>query len=160
WHARNVASDDPIHAAYAEVERWGALAFYEPAAAAAQLAQAICSTISNDATIAARVRLGGLTSALAAPLAGNGELLAYAAGMEALEAGDLARAREYLEALGDREILVGGVTLRSARRVLEERGSQELTEIEVEAEPASSRVKFRLLIASSVDLKKDAMELL
>lgn len=112
------AEDDLVFAAFLDVERWVALAFFEPDAAAVQLAAAV-KQASEGGAVAARIRIGGLASTLATPLAGHVRLLAYAAGLEALELGDMGRAEDLLEPLGDREVRVGEITLRSPLRMLE-----------------------------------------
>jgi formylglycine-generating enzyme required for sulfatase activity len=121
------ASNDLVYAAYLEVERWVALAFFDPDAAASQLAAAVKQSCEEGA-VAARMRIGGLASALATPLARHPDLLTYAAGVEALEAGDFDRAEDLLQPLGEREIQVGGVTLRSPRSLLREQRSRKRTE--------------------------------
>lgn len=118
--SEDVASDnDVFYSTYLDVERWVALAFFDPDAAAKQLA-AVVKQSSENKTVAVRMRIGSLVPALATPLAGYCELLAYTAGLEALKSGDARGARDLLEPLGDREILVGSITLQSPRRVLDE----------------------------------------
>ena len=91
-----------------EVERWSALAFAEPALAAGQLAAALARATTNDDT-AARVRVGGLASALATPLARFGELLTYAEGVEALQIGRADARKPLGRGHADREIEIEGV---------------------------------------------------
>jgi TIR domain/Domain of unknown function (DUF4062) len=116
-------SSDLVYNAYLEVERWVALAFFDEETAAIQLANAVKQSCESG-EVAARIRIGGLASALSTPLAQHQKLLAYAAGVEALESGAPGRAQELLESLGDNEIQVGGVILPSLRSVLNERLQQ------------------------------------
>lgn len=105
---------------YLEVQRWVALAFLDPDEAARQLAAALKGS-AGDGTggeFTARLRLGGLASALASPLVRYRHVLNYAAGLQALEAGDHARARTLLSGLGDEELDVGGIRLRPATELL------------------------------------------
>ncbi|MBS0150202.1 MAG: sigma 54-interacting transcriptional regulator, partial [Nitrospira sp.] len=108
---------DRLRSDWIAVERWSALAFAEPALAAGQLAAALARATAND-DVAARVRVGGLASALATPLARFGELLAYTEGVEALQMGRAEDAHRLLNAIPDREIEVAGVRLKSPRRIL------------------------------------------
>src|ERR1019366_7053713 len=118
---RTVKADgDSIYGGYIELERWSALAFFDPDVAAEQLAEAVRRSAERAPT-AARIRVAGLASTLATPLARHQKLLAYAAGIEALQAGAARLAHETLESLGDAELTVGGVTLPSARVVLRSR---------------------------------------
>lgn len=103
---------------YLEVQRWVALAFLDADAAARQLAAALKGTDAPAGEFAARLRLGGLASALSSPLVKYRHVLDYAAGLQALEAGDHERARTLLSALGDEELEVGGVRLRPASDLL------------------------------------------
>jgi TIR domain len=118
--SRSIASDnDHLYGSYLEVERWVALAFLDPTSAATQLAAAVRHSCDPD-EVTARMQIGGLTSALSTPLAPYQKLLAYAAGVEALQAGQFERAYELLDGLGDREIRVGKIILRSARSLLKD----------------------------------------
>ncbi len=114
-----VFGSDHVFNAYVEIERWVALSFFDSALAANQLASAIKQSCDSQ-TVAARMRIGKLASALSVPLAEHQKLLAYAAGIEALESGAKERARELLENLGDNEIQVGSVSLRAPHRVLKD----------------------------------------
>lgn len=113
------AGEDPLYAAFLDVERWVALAFADPHTAAQQLALAV-REVSEAGPVAARLRLGGLAAALSTPLAGYGKLLAYAAGLDALNLGDAAKARDFLEPLGNQELKVGEIVLRSPQGLLEQ----------------------------------------
>jgi TIR domain-containing protein/NB-ARC domain-containing protein len=138
--SRSIASDnDHLYGSYLEVERWVALAFLDPASAATQLAAAVRHSCDPD-EVTARMQIGGLTSALSTPLAPYQKLLAYAAGIEALNAGQVEQAYELLDGLGDSEIRVGEITLRSARSVLSEyrRILAETAEPKVEADTVES----------------------
>ncbi len=137
---RLTASNDLVYAAHLEVERWVALAFFDPDAAASQLAAAVKQSCEQGA-VATRMRIGGLAPALSTPLARHSELLAYAAGVEALEAGDIDRAEDLLQPLGEREIQVGGVTLRSPRSVLEERSRKRAEEASVPPDEIETRTE-------------------
>lgn len=103
---------------YLEVQRWVALAFLDPDAAARQLAAALKGTSTPGGEFAARLRLGGLASALSSPLVKYRHVLNYAAGLQALEAGDHARAQTLLSGLGDEDLNVGGILLRPATELL------------------------------------------
>jgi hypothetical protein len=104
--SRSIASDnDHLYGSYLEVERWVALAFLDPANAATQLAAAVRQSCDPD-KVTVRMQFGGLTSALSTPLAPYQKLLAYAAGIEALHTGQVERAYELLDGLGDSEIRV------------------------------------------------------
>ena len=117
---RGGMAQDRLYADYLEVERWGALGFLDPEAAAAQLAAALQqATLSGE--IAVRIRVAGLATVLSTPLARYGKLLTYAAGLEAMETGRVDQARKLLEGLGDTEIEIGKIRLKSPRRVLLER---------------------------------------
>lgn len=107
---------DRLRSDWVEVERWSALAFAEPTLAAGQLAAALARATAND-DVAARVRVGGLASALATPLARFGELLTYTEGVEALQMGRAEDASRLFQVMPDREIEIGGVRLKSPRRV-------------------------------------------
>jgi hypothetical protein len=74
---------------YLDVQQWVAYAFLDPDAAAEQLA-AVLEQASAQSNVAVRVRVSGLFSTLAVPLAGYPQLLTYLAGFEALETGSLA----------------------------------------------------------------------
>ena len=102
---------------YLEVQRWVALAFLDSDDAARQLATALKGGTATG-EFAARLRLGGLATALSSPLVKYRHVLNYAAGLQALEAGDHERAHTLLSGLGDAEIEVGGVRLRPATDLL------------------------------------------
>ncbi len=102
---------DPRLAEFLAIQRWVALAFLEPASAAHAFAEALQQ--AGEAPAAARVRLGGLTSAIEMPLASEQTLLAYARAMDALVGGDDERALTLLQALGEDEIRVGDVVLKA-----------------------------------------------
>jgi len=117
-HDRSTSgAQDRLWRDYLEMQRWVAFAFVDPAGAAQQLAAALENADASDDFVA-RIQLGGLASALAAPLARFPSLLNYAAGLQALELGDRARADELFESLKEQEIKIGNVTLRPASRVL------------------------------------------
>ncbi|MFA5922407.1 MAG: toll/interleukin-1 receptor domain-containing protein [Methylococcaceae bacterium] len=113
-------AQDRLYADYLEVERWGAFGFLDPEAAATQLAAALQQATSSG-EIAVRIRVAGLATALSTPLARYGKLLTYAAGLEAMETGSFDQARQLLEGLGDAEIEIGKIRLKSPHRVLQER---------------------------------------
>lgn len=110
---------DRLRSDWIGVERWSALAFADPALAAGQLAAVLARATADD-DVAARVRVGGLASALATPLARFGELLTYAEGVEAQQMGRVEDASRLFQTMPDREIEVAGVRLKSPRRVLAE----------------------------------------
>jgi hypothetical protein len=112
-------SQDQLWRDYLEMQRWVAFAFADPSAAAQQLAAAL-ENASSTSDIVARVQLGGLASALAAPLSNFPRLLNYAAGVQALELGDRERAREFFDTLQDDELKIGNTTLRSTSQILDE----------------------------------------
>jgi tetratricopeptide (TPR) repeat protein len=108
---------DPLLAEYLAIQRWVALAFTEPDAAAAAFAAALRQTLQLPAT-AARVRLGGITAAIEIPLSGHVELLAYAKGLDALRHGDAEAGGRILNALPDEEMVIGSILLPSPRLLL------------------------------------------
>jgi hypothetical protein len=108
---------DPVARDYVSVERWLALAYLNPDAAAAQLAHGLEASLEGERA-AARLRLGGLMSSLASPLAGHANLLTYAAGLVAFGEGRLSDAREIFDTLPDAPINVAGATLRSPRALV------------------------------------------
>ena len=142
-------SDDLVYRAHVEVERWVALAFFDAENAARQLADAIRRTAASG-PMAARFRFAGLAAAVATPIAGRPALLAYAAGIEALERGDVGVAQNILEPLGDDEMVVAGVSLPAPAAVLRDwappapegapESAEGIDEEEGELEPASARV--------------------
>jgi cold-inducible RNA-binding protein len=113
------STQDRLSQSYIELQRWVALSILDPDGAAHQLAGAL-SRIRPAEELAARVRIGGLVNAMAGSLLRYPRLADYALGVQALECGEMDRARELLSALGDTELQIGPVTLRSARTVLEE----------------------------------------
>lgn len=113
------ARQDRLWRDYLETQRWVALAFVDPEGAARQLAAALAGADAKK-DYATRIQLGGLASALAAPLAGYRRLLNYAAGLVALELGDRRKAGDLLGGLGDEELKVGETTLRSPTKIMEE----------------------------------------
>ncbi len=119
-----LTGSDRLRSDWVEVERWSALAFAEPSAAAGQLAAALARATAND-DVAARVRVGGLASALATPLARFGDLLTYTEGVEAQQMGRAADAKRLFDTIPDREIEIAGVRLKSPRRVFVENITKE-----------------------------------
>jgi hypothetical protein len=118
---RGSVSLDAMLSEYLAVQRWVALAFIDPAAAAQAFARAIQES-TQHATVAARFRLSGVTAAVSVPLSGHQELLAYARGVQAIAAGDVTTAERLLDWQGDEELRVGEVTLRPARTLLRRAG--------------------------------------
>lgn len=108
-------SADPQLADYLAIQRWVALAYLEPASAAEAFADALKRACEHPSAL---LRLGGVTAAIELPLAGEQTLIAYARSLDALLRGDEQHARELADALGDRPIRVGEVTLRSPRELL------------------------------------------
>lgn len=84
-----------------------------------QLAAALDQGTQGE--VAARVQFSGLVSALSVPLVTYPKLLTYGAGIEAMEQGRTDDAASLLERLPDEEIRIGGVTLRSPRKLLVKR---------------------------------------
>ena len=80
------AGGDRLRSQWIDIECWSALAFAEPELAAGQFAAVLAHATTNH-DVAARLRVGGLSSALATPLARFGELLRYAEGVDALQTG-------------------------------------------------------------------------
>lgn len=111
---------DPQLAEYLDIQRWVALSFLDPATAARAFAAALREGTEPSAT-AAMARLGGLASAIELPLANEPELISYARGLDALVAGNEDSARTILGKLGEDELHVYGVTLKSPVALLEER---------------------------------------
>lgn len=116
------ADQDRLAEDYLSIQGWVALAFLQPEAAALQLAAALDQGTQGE--IAARVQFSGLSSALSVPLVRYPKLLTYAAGVEALEQGRGEDAVGLLERLPDEEIRIGGVTLRSPRKLLARREAE------------------------------------
>jgi hypothetical protein len=116
---RSFGEADRVDRDFVSIEGWVALSFFDPEAAALQLAAALDQDAQAGA--ATRLQFGGLASALAVPLARYSRLLSYAAGVEALQEGRIGEAVEILERLPDEEVEVGGVRLRSPRRLITSR---------------------------------------
>ena len=153
-------AQDQLWRDYLEMQRWVAFAFVDPASAAQQLAAALENANASDDFVA-RIQLGGLASALAAPLARFPSLLNYAAGLQALELGDRERADELFESLEGEEIQVGNVTLRSASQVLNEwqsRHPEYVATPESEATDTSLTVRELLsrLRSRNADIRRQA----
>jgi hypothetical protein len=110
---RAPTAHDRLGREFLETQRWVALAFARPEAAAEQLAAALQAAEAEPA-LGARLHLGGLARAVAIPLAHHRALLDYALGLHALESGDAETATDLLEPLS-RGFTVGGVTLSPAR---------------------------------------------
>ena len=117
YDRRTSGSQDQLWRDYLEMQRWVAFAFVNPPAAAEQLAAAL-ENANSEGDFVARIQLGGLATALSAPLAGFSSLLNYAAGLQALELGDRRRADEFFETLPEDEIKIGNTTLRPAAQIL------------------------------------------
>jgi tetratricopeptide (TPR) repeat protein len=92
---------DPVSREYLALLNWVALAYTQPEAAAGQLAAALNGAIDrSDALV--RLQVSSVISSLALPLVSHQRLLAYAAGVEALESGreaDAARLLAHVEGL-------------------------------------------------------------
>jgi len=115
---RNVGTArDRLRSQWIEVERWNALAFAEPELAAGQFAAVLARATAKD-DVAARLRVGGLSTALATPLARFGELLVYAEGIDAVQMGRTDDADRLFGSMPDREIEIAGIRLKSPRQVL------------------------------------------
>lgn len=114
-HQANRAAD-PQLAEFLDIQRWVALAFLEPNCAVHAFADALNQVGDTRSSVA--LRLGGLTSAIEIPLAGQPELLAYARGMDALVGGNEDEARHILSTLEQGEIRVGSVILKSPKGLL------------------------------------------
>jgi hypothetical protein len=116
---------------------------------AAVLARA---TAKDD--VAARLRVGGLSTALATPLARFGELLVYAEGVDALQMGRTDDADRLLGAMPDREIEFAGIRLKSPRRVLTGHIGREAPAVELSesAEQAEARTEAPAEMSSLADL--------
>ena len=137
---------DPRLAEFLAIQRWVALAFLEPASAAHAFAEALQQ--AGDAPAAALLRLGGLTSAIEMPLAGEQTLLAYARAMDALVGGDDERAQTLLRSLGEDEIRVGGVVLKAPPKLWAQwRGARQVEP--AAATPARPRRTCCVLIAAA-----------
>lgn len=81
-------------------QKWTALAYLDPAAAARQLAQALSGELqgTSDSDV---VRIANVAQHLATPLQREDELLLYAAGVEKLASGAVAAAARFFESLGN-----------------------------------------------------------
>lgn len=129
---------DRLYADYLEVERWGALGFLDPEVAATQLAAALQQATSSS-EVAVRIRVAGLATALSTPLARYEKLLAYAAGLEAMETGNFDQAKQLLESLDDAEIEIGKIRLKSPRCVLLERLQAPVETVAEPVEPVTEQ---------------------
>jgi hypothetical protein len=110
-------AQDALLRQHLEVQRWVALSYLDPDSAAAQLAAALRRSL-QEGDSAARLKIGGLVSSIAQPLARHSDLLVYAKGLEAAESGDVELGRELLGRFGDAELEIGGVKLPPAPAVL------------------------------------------
>ncbi len=109
---------DPTLAGFLDVQRWVALSFLDPAAAAQAFADALrqAGEVAPGGGVA--LRLGGLGAALELPLGHRPELIAYARGLDALADGDDTRAQALLGALGDAPLRFGEVELEAPAALL------------------------------------------
>ena len=114
---RSPAGPDPLLREFLDIQRWVAIAFLDPARAAARFAEALQREVEVGAT-AVHLRLSGLAAALAIPLTGHAELIVYARGLDALVSGDVEYGRAIMQRLGDRELNIGGIRLTAPTRVL------------------------------------------
>src|SRR5262249_33669867 len=131
---RTRADTDPLYRGWIEVERWNALAFRDPEAAAEQLATAVQRACAPHEA-AARLRIGALAGSLATPLAGHRRLLAYAAAVEAWQEGKLERARELMAVAGEEALQVGSVVLKSPGELLPRPLAPPVSALATSAEP-------------------------
>jgi hypothetical protein len=143
---RTRADTDPLYRGWIEVERWNALAFRDPEAAAEQLAAAVQRACAPGEA-AARLRIGALAGSLATPLAGHRRLLAYAAGVEAWREGRLERARELLAVAGDEGLHVGSVVLKPPGELLSRPGAPPSPAATTEPTAATTREPIDLYIS-------------
>jgi tetratricopeptide (TPR) repeat protein len=95
---------------YLVLERWVAAAFLSPHETAAQFARQLAAATSKEGAVA-RVQLGGLAPAIALPLAGFPQLLAYAQALAAIEEGDEEKAAPLIDSLPERSLKVGDAEL-------------------------------------------------
>jgi len=102
---------DPMVQDFAQVQRWGALAYCQTPQAAQELAQAIAHAYDVDRDDL--YRMAKIVLTLADPLKDYPTLLSYARGMERLACGDEAGAREHLKDLLQSKQLptIEGITL-------------------------------------------------
>lgn len=114
---RSPAGPDPLLREFLDIQRWVAIAFLDPARAAARFAEALQREVEVGAT-AVHLRLSGLAAALAIPLTGHAELIVYARGLDALVSGDVEYGRTIMQRLGDRDLNIGGIRLTAPTRVL------------------------------------------
>lgn len=112
-------SQDQLWRDYLEMQRWVAFAFVSPESAARQLAAALENADSSQ-NFAARMQLGGLASALVAPLVGYRGLLKYAAGLQKWELGNYQEAEEFFADVTEHDLKVGDTVLRPAAKIIEE----------------------------------------
>ena len=147
-------SQDQLWRDYLEMQRWVAFAFVDPPGAAQQLAAALESANSSGDFVA-RIQLGGLASALAAPLAGFPGLLNYAAGLQALELGDRQRAGELFESLHEDELKIGNTRLRPTSQILAEWQARHPEPVPPAPEPEKSRELERIHRAIQALKSKD-----
>jgi hypothetical protein len=115
------STQDHLSQSYIEVERWIGLAILGPDDAAEQLAAALKQAVPG-ADAAARVNIGGVLNVLSTPLLRYPRLAEYALGVQALERGDMEKARGLFAGLGSQELQVGAVKLPPPTAVLERWG--------------------------------------
>lgn len=137
---------DAMYRSWLEVERWNALAFADPDAAAEQLAAALARHV-DAAQTRARLRLGALARSLAQPLVRHHKLLVYAAGVQALQHGEIDEAQVLLARLGDQplevgtQVLPGAATLLAAAAPGRAEPKKARQAVETTAEPATGPVE-------------------
>lgn len=102
---------------YLEIQRWVALGFLDPEAAAEQMA-AVLNYLDKEEKFAVHARIGGVASALSIQLTRHQKLLNYAMGVQALEVGQIETAREYFQGFNEQKLTVGNITLQSPHELL------------------------------------------
>lgn len=145
------ASSDIVYCTWIDVERWNALAFADPDAAAERLAEAVQQAMGAvQPTV--RLRIGTLAAALATPLVAHRRLLAFARGVEALHVGEIESAQQLLERVGDHSIVAGtrsidpGAAMRAARA-----RSSDATEIAASSVAAPAAHRVMVIVHAMVD---------
>lgn len=139
---------------YLEIQRWVALGFIDPDAAAEQMA-AVLNYLDKENQFAAHARIGGIASALSVQLTRHQQLLKYAIGLQELETGQVASAKRYFEGI-DSELRIGNITLRSPNELLSDWQQPRMPPAEEVIEAESKRIrKIKIFVSSSADVANE-----
>lgn len=140
---------------YLEIQRWVALGFLNPDAAAEQMA-AVLNYLDEENQFAVHARIGGVASALSVQLTRHQQLLNYAMGLQELETGQIEAAKRYFEGI-DSELRIGNVTLRSPSELLSnwQKPTGDTTEIDESTLQRRSVRKIRVFVSSPADVSNE-----